>query len=311
MKSLLLILSLPTENATARMRAWRGLKACGAAVLRDGVYVLPAQEDCCASLAGIADDVRSNGGTAYLLDANLEEGVDVAALFDRGADFASLLTEISQCRDALSAASAAESLKRARKLRKAFAQIAAIDFFPGEAQRQTDAALESLGAAIVALLAPDEPRAVDGRIESLAVADFQRRLWATRARPWVDRLACAWLIRRFIDTRARFLWLASPADCPAEALGFDFDGARFTHVDGKVSFETLAASFGLESAAIRRVAAIVHFLDAGGIEPADAAGVERVLRGLRAATADDDTLLNLACGIFDGLHAAFLEESGS
>jgi hypothetical protein len=269
------------------------------------------RDDCRNSLSGIADDVRANGGTAYLLDASLEEGVDAAELFDRSADFASLLAEIRQCHDELNAASATESLKRARKLRKAFAQITAIDFFPGEAQRQTDAALESLGVAIVAQLSRDVPHAIDARIESLSVVDFQRRLWATRARPWVDRLACAWLIRRFIDTRARFLWLASPADCPAEALGFDFDGARFSHVDGKVSFETLATSFSLESAAIRRVAAIVHFLDIGGIEPADAAGVERVLRGLQSVTPDDDALLNLACGIFDGLHAAFVKEYGS
>src|SRR5574337_918282 len=112
----------------------------------------------------------------------------------------------------------------------------------------------------------------NGTVPRLDPAAHRHRLWATRARPWVDRLASAWLIRRFIDPEARFLWLTRPEDCPPEALGFDFDGAAFTHVGARVSFETLLASFGLEAGALQRLGLLVHFLDVGGIQPPEAAG---------------------------------------
>ena len=94
---------------------------------------------------------------------------------------------------------------------------------------------------------------------------YRGRLWATRRHIWVDRVACAWLIQRFIDPSARFLWLETPAECPADALGFDFDGATFTHVADRVSFEVLLASFGLdENRGLVRLGAMVHVLDVGG-----------------------------------------------
>ena len=99
---------------------------------------------------------------------------------------------------------------------------------------------------------------------------------------------CAWLIRRHIDEDARILWLASPAECPDSALGFDFDGARFSHAGAKVTFENLVTAFGLQSKGMDRLGAIVHFLDVGGVQPPEAAGVEQVLAGLRATIADDD-----------------------
>ncbi len=311
MKWLLLVLSLPTENATARMRAWRALKASGAAVLRDGVYLLPAQDGCHEWLKDIADDVRANGGTAYLLNADSEGTDGYPALFDRTPDFSELLADIAKARAALTDDRASDALKQARKLRKAFAQLAVIDFFPGEARNQVDAALRELESAANRALAPDEPQPSTGMIPCLAAADYRGRIWATRRRPWVDRLASAWLIRRFIDRKARFLWLASPDRCPRKALGFDFDGARFTHVGAKVTFETLLASFGLDAPALQRIGALVHYLDVGGVPPAEAGGVERVLAGLREAIDDDDRLLKVASSVFDGLLAAFEKETVS
>ncbi|HYM47830.1 MAG TPA: chromate resistance protein ChrB domain-containing protein, partial [Burkholderiaceae bacterium] len=128
---------------------------------------------------------------------------------------------------------------------------------------------------------------------------------ATRRRPWVDRLACAWLIRRFIDRKARIVWLAKPKDCPAKAIGFDFDGATFSHVGARVTFEVMLASFGLEQPALRRIGAIVHYLDAGGVQPPESSGIESVLAGLRDAIADDDQLVKAAGTVFDGLLASF------
>ncbi len=308
MSWLLLILTLPTENATARMRAWRLLKTSGAVVLRDGVYLLPAQDGGQLTLTGIADDIKQNGGTAYLLNASSSND-DFSILFDRTSEFAQLLAEINKNHNSISDETLSVTLKQIRKLRKTFEQLVTIDFFPGEAQKQTAAALQELERSINRKLSPDEPHAATGTIPRFAIADYQGCIWATRARPWADRLASAWLIRRFIDPNAQLLWLDSPADCPAEAVGFDFDGAIFSHVEAKVTFETLLASFNLDFPALLKIAGIIHFLDVGGIQPPEAAGIERVLAGLYEAITDDNQLFATASTLFDGLFAAFEKES--
>lgn len=304
---LLLVLSLPTENATARMRAWRALKASGAAVLRDGVHLLPDEDRHAQTLAAIADDLRASGGAAHLLRTD-DTAPDYRALFDRSAEFATLLADLHTARTALKTDTAGDTVRQARKLRKALEQLAAIDFFPGEAQRQAQAALEALEQDAHRLASPDEPQTTAQPVARRDPADYRGRTWATRRRPWVDRLASAWLIRRFIDPDARFLWLATPADCPKKALGFDFDGATFTHVGARVTFETLLATFGLETPPLLRLGLLVHSLDAGGVQPSEAAGVERVLAGMREALSDDDQLLQVAAGVFEGLLTAFSQD---
>ena len=192
------------------------------------------------------------------------------------------------------------------QLQKQFVALAAIDYFPGAAREQLQILLDELLQAISAKLNPDEPQAIRGKVKPLDRAHFQGRTWATRKRMWVDRMASAWLIARFIDPQATFKWLAKPADCPKRALGFDFDGAAFTHVGSRVTFEVLLASFGLEEdAALERIGAIVHFLDASGVPVAEAAGLEAVLKGLRETAKDDNALLAAVVPVFDGLYAAF------
>lgn len=305
MNWLIMVLSLPTENATVRQRAWRSLKAAGAAALRDGVYVLPAAAEHRAVLEAVAVDVTGGGGATHLLTAQATDEAPYVALFDRSRDYTELLADATRLRESLPDTTPSEALKHSRKLRRTFESITAIDFFPGEARRQVEDTLAELEMACARLQAPDEPRFVAGTIQRLRTADYQGRLWATRRRPWVDRLASAWLIRRFIDPEARILWLTHPADCLPEALGFDFDGATFSHVAHRVTFEVLAASFGLEQGPIARVGLLVHYLDVGGAPPPEASGVESVLAGLRDTVADDDQLLERACAVFDGLLASF------
>lgn len=305
MKWLILVMSLPTENATVRMRAWRALRAAGAAVLRDGVYLLPARDDARLTLEAIAADVQAGGGTTHLMFADEPQDGGFATLFDRRDEYAALLDEIREISDSLDADTALDASKQARKLRKTFTALAAIDFFAGEAQKQTDAALQELEIAANRALAPDEPHAVRTAIKRLRIEDFKQRVWATRRRPWVDRLACAWLIQRYINRKARIVWLAKPKDCPAKAIGFDFDGATFSHVGARVTFEVMLASFGLEQPALRRIGAIVHYLDAGGVQPPEASGVESVLAGLRDSIDDDDQLVKAAGTVFDGLLMSF------
>lgn len=310
-KWLLLVTALPTANATERMRAWRALKASGAAVLRDGAYLLPDSAACRLSLEDVERDILSTGGTAYLLPIDDPLGGRFIGLFDRHEDYGKLREEIELSHGQLSPENVQASAKQARKLRKAFAQLSALDFFPGANRESVDAALQALEVGISRALSSDEPGSAALPIERLDRKAYQGRIWATRKRPWVDRLASAWLINRFIDATATIVWLDSPADCPATALGFDFDSAAFSHTGNLVTFETLQATFDLTTPGLGRIAAIVHYLDVGGAQPADASGIERVLAGLRETIADDDLLLTAASAIFDGLLASFRKEESA
>lgn len=305
MNWLCFITSLPTENATLRQRSWRALKACGSAVLRDGVYLLPDQGDHKSVLDAIAQDVLDGGGTALVLITEEPSRQNFKLLFDRKGEYIALLDQVTQARAGLMDTSPQDVLKQARKLRKAFGQLCEIDFFPGEAQVQLESALNDLEQTCAYALSPHEPRTNSGNIAALEIKDYQGRLWATRARPWVDRLASAWLIRRFIDTTASITWLSTPEDCPQKALGFDFDGATFSHVGSLVTFEVLAASFGLTSPSMVRLGLLVHYLDVGGVQPAEASGIESLLQGLHQTIEDDDQLLATASTVFDGLLFAF------
>lgn len=303
---LILVTTLAGQSATTRQRAWRALRSCGAAVIRDGVYLLPSTRR--NAFLNVAADIREGDGTALILEADEPEDADFAALFDRRESYASLLADVARARADVAADTARTQTRIARRLRRTFAATAEIDFFPDAAQRQTDAALQELEIAIARALSPDEPRAIAREIVRLDSADYRGRTWATRAHPWVDRLASAWLIRRFIDRAARIQWLASPAECPPDALGFDYDGATFSHVGERVTFEVLAASFGLTRPALARIGALVHFLDVGGVGPAEAPGIETVLAGLREALDSDDALMAAADAVFDGLLAAFARQ---
>ena len=128
----------------------------------------------------------------------------------------------------------------------------------------------------------------------------------------MDRLASAWLIRRFIDRNARFAWIARPSECPKRAVGFDFDGAEFTHVGNRVTFEVLLASFGLDrDPGLRAISAAVHFLDVGGIPVADAKGIETMLKGAKEKARDDDGLLAEAIRTFDLLYSAYRSDASA
>jgi hypothetical protein len=121
----------------------------------------------------------------------------------------------------------------------------------------------------------------------------------------MDRLATAWMVQRFVDKSPRFVWLDDPGKCPKSAIGYDFDGARFTHVGDKVSFEVVAQTFGLEDdPGIKRLGELVHYIDIGGIPVDEAPGVETVVRGLQAQHAEDDELLAAAVRLFDTLYTA-------
>jgi hypothetical protein len=312
---LLLVLSMPANGATARMRIWRALKALGCCALRDGAYLLPQNDMLRQQLGALADDTIREGGSAWLLSVHAEtdgQSQSYQALFDRAEDYAGFAGALLAARRELEAATPTELNRTLRKLRRDYDAIRAIDYFPNAYSAAAEAAWLDFVKTVETVLSPGEPQAVDTAIVKLAPADFYGRTWATRRRLWVDRAASAWLIKRFIDPDARFEWLDTPADCPSDALGFDFDHATFTHVGNRVTFEVLLASFGLDSdTGLVRLGAMVHALDVGGTFVPEAAGFEAMLGGIRLRAANDDQLLADATLVLDSLYSHFSGEQSA
>lgn len=305
---LILTATLPTSPSGLRVRVWRALKATGAGTLREGVYVLPEHAPTARALLELEATIREAGAEAHLLHVPARDEAQAQAfraLFDRREAYAELLQSIKQARSGVKKAGEAILRKTLRSLGQQWQAIHATDFFPGPHGQKAADALAAFRHEAERHLSPGEPRAADAAIEPRAIADHQGRTWATRKRPWVDRLATAWLVQRFIDRSPRFVWLADPAKCPKTALGYDFDGATFTHVGDRVTFEVVAESFALlGDPALRRLAALVHCIDVGGIPVDEAPGVEALVRGLQALHPRDDALLAAAVPLFDSLYAA-------
>ena len=309
---LVFIMSQPGKSTTPRIRLWRLLKGLGAAVLRDGVYLLPHRETLQQALEEQVQGVQTLGGAAYVLAVEPVTATDAhfRALFDRSEEYAALLTTISQLRSTLAETTEAQARRVLQQVRREYEAIVAIDYFPGAAQGQTAQALAEADAAVTRHFSPDEPQPLHTGIRHLERTAYHGKLWATRQRVWVDRVASAWLIRRFIDPNARFLWLETPQDCPADAIGFDFDGAAFTHTGHRVTFEVFVASFDLGTdPALARLGVLVHALDVGGVPVPEAAGFEAILTGVRASCADDDQVLTAMMPVLDALYTAFGQET--
>lgn len=308
---LLLTTTLPTRPSGLRVRVWRSLKSTGAGQLREGVYLLPASAVSAPALRELAHSIAQAGAPAHLIELNANDAAQESAfrkLFNRSEAHAAFQQQIKSAAQGLRGASAAALRRQLRALESQWQQLQATDFFAAAPAQKSAQALAALRLRIERQLSPGEPSAAAAEIPRRALADHQGRSWATRKRPWVDRLASAWLITRFIDHKPRFLWLADARRCPASALGYDFDGATFTHVADKVTFEVMAESFGLlADPALQRLAGIVHHIDVGG-QPADeAAGLEAIVRGLQLQHARDDDLLAASLPLFDALHAALKE----
>jgi len=311
---LLLVISLPTSSGTARMRLWRALKVLGCVAMRDGAYLMPAGPLRAESLRELGEECIREGGSAWLMKvapSSADEAAAFRQFFDRIELYAEARAAWKEAARTLRSSSPNELLRLQKRLQREFEALLAIDFFPSDATAEAEAAWIEFSKRIDALLSPDEPHETAGRLPQLDPNEYRGRTWATRRRLWIDRVASAWLIRRFIDPDARFRWLAKPSDCPRRALGFDFDGATFTHVGERVTFQTLAASFGLEGdAALARLGAIVHALDVGGEPLPEAKGLEAVMGGARERFPDDDdALLAEMSTVLDSLYAHFQREA--
>jgi hypothetical protein len=312
---LVLVTNLPGHNPTLRMRSWRALKGAGVGLLRDGAYLLPDSSTAKRLFEEQEAEIKGAGGVAHVLrfEANTQaQDAQFMALLDRTEEYAELIRRTETLKKDLEKLTEPEARQQLAVVSREASAIAVRDFFPGEARRQMESAVADAEAAIKTRFSPDEPRPAHRKIQVRSPKEYMSRTWATREHLWVDRVASAWLIRRFIDTKAKFVWLKNVKGCPKRAIGFDFDGAEFTHVGAIVTFEVLTASFALDQdLGISRLAALVHYLDVGGVPVAEAPGFSTILAGARTLHADDDDFLRAMTPVIDGLYAGYLSAAAS
>lgn len=311
----MLVVSLPGRSRTPRMRLWRALKGAGAAMLRDGVYVLPESDGAQLLFKTQVGEASQAGGSAHVVpftSTDARQEAELRAAFDRTQAYAGGLESLAVLRRGLRQLGEAQARKRLAAARRELEAVAATDFFPGAARARVETTLTDLEHALNAQFAPDEPHRKKTAIPRRRMQDYRGRVWATRQHLWIDRVASAWLIRRFIDPRAEFRWLKKPGACPKHILGFDFDGAEFSHVGARVTFEVLVASFGLDrDPRLARLGLLIGYLDIGGVPVADAAGFASVMAGARARHGEDDNaLLADMSTVLDCLYAAYSETDG-
>jgi hypothetical protein len=306
---LLLITNLPGHNPTLRMRIWRGMKSAGVGLLRDGAYLLPSSEASRKVLDEQATGITAAGGLAQIFSftaESAEQNAELVALFDRTAEYSDAIQRLDELKKEFPKLDEPQARQQLAATIRDAAAIVARDFFPGEPRKQLESALADAEAALNARFAPDEPQVAHRNLRRLNKKNYRGRTWATREHLWIDRVASAWLIRRFIDPQATFLWLKRPKDCPKRAVGFDFDGAEFTHENSKVTFEVLVSSFELEKdPRLARLCALVHHLDVGGIPTPEGPGFATIMAGARSTHKDDDALLKAMTPVLDSLYAGY------
>ncbi|MGH7683080.1 MAG: Chromate resistance protein ChrB, partial [Vulcanimicrobiaceae bacterium] len=188
---LLLVVTSGAQEGAARIRVWRALKGLGAGILRDGVYLLPAQPQFQAALAEQRVAIEEAGGAAFLFTIPELESKDNAAfcaLFDRSEEYDGILAAIRSWADGIDDVNEFDGRRSLRQLKRDYDALASVDFFPTSAQAEVRAALQAAEMVFTRRLAPEEPVAATKPLERLDSAQFHRRTWATRKRLWVDRV---------------------------------------------------------------------------------------------------------------------------
>jgi len=312
---LLLAFQLPTKPSNARVKVWRRLQQIGAVQTRNAVYVLPNTDQSREDFEWLRSEIVASGGeaTVFAADALNEDGredIVSAVRRARASDYQRLKHEadrlIATARAKPDAGSGRQRVSRAaRALRQRFDEVEQIDFVAATGRSE---ALEAIVTLEQLVLGPQ--RAVTPPANLLSVAGFQRRRWVTRPRPGVDRMASAWLIRRFIDPRAVFAFVDKPGESD---VPFDMYSGEFSHQGSLCTFEVLADRFGLTDPSITRIGQIVHDLDMKETRyaPPEAPAVGRMVEGLRHVHPADGSLLEQGIQMFEALARSFSEESGS
>lgn len=307
---LFLMHQLPPKPAYFRVRIWRRLQELGAVAIKNSVYALPAGEETREDFEWLLREIVAGGGEACILEGRVVEGLtdqDIRRQFDaaRDSDYGEVAAEARAIAKAVRGRRRtdddAEVSGRIKRLRKRLADIAAIDFF-GAVGRET---AEGLVAAFEA-----RPSAAmrNGSAKPTGTAALKGKVWVTRRGVHVDRMACAWLIRRFIDADATFKFVSGQSYKPArDEVRFDMFEAEFTHSGDRCSFEVLIDRVGLDDPALRQIGEIVHDIDIkdGKFDRPEAAGISQLVTGIALARDDDMERLRRSAVVFEDLLTYF------
>ena len=303
---LVTIAQLPTEDPAARMRVLRTLESLGAAVMREGAYILPDSPANRQALDALAEYVSKSAGSAQVLQvqaASDAQHESFQRLFDRSARYEALIKTVESLRVGFGHSDPSAISRVLGKQRREFEAIAALDFFPTDARSRAEQALAEADAAVRKLRFDTQSKAALRAGEKL-----HRRTWATRRPPWADRLACAWLVRRFVDPEATLVWLDTRDGAPRGAVGFAFEGAHFAANESRVAYEEMLARLDLQKdAALAKIGSIVHFLEMGGEPVPEAAGVQTLLQGAQRRAPGVEEWLAEAEKTFDLLYEAYYD----
>jgi hypothetical protein len=300
--------SIPPKPASLRVQIWRRLQAIGAVGLRGSVYVLPNREECVELFEWVARELRDAGGQASLcegrfLDDLSDEDITQRFLEARNADYAELTDAAKALARKLPRKRAAAAIADAHaKLVERLAKIVAIDFVNAPGRGTAEGVLASIARALPRTDGPPSPPKLD------VIPRPRGATWVTRTGVHVDRIASSWLIRRFIDPKARFKFVPAKGYEPRRGeLRFDMFDAEFTHVGDRCTFEVLVERMGLTDPALVAIGEIIHDLDLrdGKFDRDETAGVRMAIDGICTAARDDAQRIAAASPMLDGLHASF------
>ena len=312
---LLLLHQIPKKPDYLRVKVWRRLQRLGAVSIKNAVYALPRSEERNEDLQWVMREIVAGGGEATLVEANLVQGLrddEVEALFNqaRDADYEALIAQIRKTARLFSRRGKLKDEARRKieleleRLRRRLEEIAGIDFFHASSRETAASLLEELRGRLAA--EPIAPVAAEPET-------YHGRTWVTRKGIHVDRMASAWLIRRFIDPAAKFKWVSPKGYVPRDGeLRFDMYEAEFTHVGNLCSFEVLMRRTGHDDRALQTIAEIVHDIDIKDerYQRPETAGVASLVAGIALASADDDERLARASAAFDQLYEVFARKRG-
>jgi hypothetical protein len=311
---LLLVHQLPASPAYARVKLRRRLQTIGAVAVKKTVQALPASDEALEDFLWIAKELEAAGGEAIVCEVHLVSGVSDAqlrALFDsaRDADYrlvareaARLAKRLGGRRDSVPDVVAARA--RTARLRKRLVDLAAIDFFGANARTEAEGALRDVEDRLMRMQKTGTREAPSPAV-TRSLKELRGKVWVTRRNVHVDRIACAWLVRRFIDPRARFRFINADTHAPrSNELRFDMADGEYTHRGDRCSFEVLLDEAGLKDRALRAMAQIVHDLDLKDAKfgRPEAEGVRQLMAGLILGSDDDATRLERGAALLDDLY---------
>lgn len=306
---LLLIHQLPTKPAYARVKVWRRLKGLGAVTVKNSVYALPSNVETREDFTWLIKEIAELGGEGFVCEATLVDGLDdgeVRALFGaaRDEDYAEVAAAARELSARCSSSSRAELAGPVARLRKQLDEIIAIDFFGADGREPTEGLVSGLQAE---LQREEEAMSADDS-EGLPTGKLQDRVWVTRQGVQIDRIASAWLIRRFIDRRARFKFVPGTGyvALPGE-LRFDMFEGEFTHRGDRCTFEVLLEEAALDDPALAAIGEIIHDIDLkdGKYGREEAAGIRILIAGIASSHNDDSQRLERGAAVFDDLYLSF------